>query len=121
MCVNDLCLCSCVCGRKRTLWMNHRRLPPRRNRPGRFITNSNCFLGSGSTFYMTDSPCLPCWTGRVYKSPACLSWIGNIRLPHLETQTFTSSNLQIHKHPTSNISMSMLLLNALSFLLTLKL
>ncbi len=47
--------------------MSHQRLPLRRNRPGRFITNSNCFLGNGSTFYMTDSLCSPFWTGNTPK------------------------------------------------------
>lgn len=56
-----------VC-RKRTLWMSRQRLPLRKNRPGRFITNSNFFLGSGSTFYTTDSPCLPFWTGNTQQT-----------------------------------------------------
>lgn len=42
--------------RRRTLWTNPRTLPLRRNRAGRFITSSDFILGSGSTFYTTDSP-----------------------------------------------------------------
>lgn len=52
-----------VCVRKRTLWTSRRRRPPRRNRPGRSITNSNCSPGRWSTFYTTDSPCWLSWTG----------------------------------------------------------
>ena len=72
-CVNVcVCVCVCVCVRacvrRRTLWMSRQRLPLRRNRPGRFIINSNFIPESGSTFYMTGLPCWPFWTGKRQKT-----------------------------------------------------
>lgn len=88
MWVQIICVCVDVCVRKKILWMSRQRLRLKRNRPERFITNSNCCLGSGSTFYMTDSPCLPFWTGNTQKNlPAnsfhcCVHTCESLELKH---------------------------------------
>uniref|UniRef100_A0A671YRY6 Pecanex-like protein n=1 Tax=Sparus aurata TaxID=8175 RepID=A0A671YRY6_SPAAU len=106
--LNDLCLCLCVCVcvcvcvnvcvcvRRRTLWTSRQRLPLRRNRPGRFITNSNFIPGSGSTFYMTGSPCWPFWIGKTQKNLPANFWLLSLlvswkRLKATESNLFMSS------------------------------